>query len=735
MAFSISVGDVMLLSSLAWKIGRAFTVGRGVAPAEFSEVKNELEGLASAIVSLCNALEEDGSILASADDRTKEGLDTILDSCRQTLENLESLVNQYQDVIKPEGERGNIQRKWTSSFIRNYKKMWWTSEGGNIQDLRNMLQMHVQSITLTMQALQSKSLSRLERTVEPMAKQVEGLHNTVVGSIDVKIAEMHNLMMSMVAPANSPWLGPKRQGTSISTAETLVAESSKSRKDILNTPPVIHGQGPQETGKYFGSSQPSSEMNDSGFSSWSSPRLSVKRDERYSGPLPQEPCLNSPPGTQAPSITETRWSSFSDELPTSITDIDRNRRPSYNSRTSSSLGFSTLSPVLLPPPAVEAKAHAPSTSQREVDLRPIVPSQRYSTMAIMHPDEETSQLPCPQQNEDDVDDLGASLRKASTVSQLEAFQAMIFIGAATLCEAIGASVEYTQSDEKEEGGLKMVEACSTCKISIVTRGHAGSAGNIRYTSSIWALSDNRKVRLQHKCTFRPFCKNHAHVILVADDVEIIPYTLWGNERKVVVRMPAELKYHALSTKDKPLNTAKTNWINYIFKTERGAIEFQNALMGKRLLHTFRTRRTLRLFDSIVSTAFAYQEQLCGLENLRLWSDDDGGDGSVLAMIHYSANFKEGYLAFRLRGPYTTVQIKDDGEKWVKVKGLEVSLAASGTDIRALKRRKSSFDTTKSPKLKSEKKISGVKIEFENIVDKKLFLELYKIKPQKGRFIG
>ena len=142
-----------------------------------------------------------------------------------------------------------------------------------------------------------------------------------------------------------------------------------------------------------------------------------------------------------------------------------------------------------------------------------------------------------------------------------------------------------------------------------------------------------------------------------------------------------------------------------------------------------------MFDNLVSTTFAYQEQLCGLENMRLWSDDDEGDGSVLAMIQYSANFKEGYLAFRLRGPYTTVQIKDDGEKWVKVKGLEVSLAAPGTDLRALKRRKSSFDASKAPKPKNEKKITGVKIEFDNVADKNLFLDLYKIRPSKGRFTG
>ena len=67
-------------------------------------------------------------------------------------------------------------------------------------------------------------------------------------------------------------------------------------------------------------------------------------------------------------------------------------------------------------------------------------------------------------------------------------------------------------------------------------------------------------------------------------------------------------------------------------------------MGKRLLYSLCTRRTLRTHDNIVANTFTYQEQLCGLENLRLWSDDEG-DGSVLAMIQYSSNFKEGNFYF------------------------------------------------------------------------------------------
>lgn len=159
-------------------------------------------------------------------------------------------------------------------------------------------------------------------------------------------------------------------------------------------------------------------------------------------------------------------------------------------------------------------------------------------------------------------------------------------------------------------------------------------------------------------------------------------------------------------------------------------------MGKRLILSMQTKRTLRSHDSMVTNAFAFQEQLCGLENIRLWSEEDG-DGSVLAMIQYSASFRDGYLAFRLHGPYTTVQVKDDGDKWIRIKGLAISLDTPGTDKKALRQSKSSAvgnrtpDGAKSPKVKSEKKITAVKIEFQSMPDKQAFLD--KFKAVKGPF--
>lgn len=87
----------MLLSQLAWKIGCAFTSGRQGAPAEFQEVENELTSLTKAITLLTEVLDRDDSILVRADEKTKDGLDKILECCRQVSEepNTQSLLT-YQ---------------------------------------------------------------------------------------------------------------------------------------------------------------------------------------------------------------------------------------------------------------------------------------------------------------------------------------------------------------------------------------------------------------------------------------------------------------------------------------------------------------------------------------------------------------------------------------------------------------------------------------------------------------
>jgi hypothetical protein len=188
MAMTPSIGDILMLSQTAWRIGRAFTQGKKSAPAEFAEVEREADGLSEALQLVAETLNADGSILDKAEDATKSAVTTLLDSAQRTLSDLESFVARYR-IIKPQtGERA-----WSELVLANYKTLKWTTEGGDITALRDMLNMHTSTINLTMQALQSRSLARLERVVMPMAESVASIHDRVH-----KIDDLHRIIMAIV---------------------------------------------------------------------------------------------------------------------------------------------------------------------------------------------------------------------------------------------------------------------------------------------------------------------------------------------------------------------------------------------------------------------------------------------------------------------------------------------------------------------------------------------------------
>lgn len=158
----------------------------------------------------------------------------------------------------------------------------------------------------------------------------------------------------------------------------------------------------------------------------------------------------------------------------------------------------------------------------------------------------------------------------------------------------------------------------------------------------------------------------------------------------------------------------------------GAALFQNELMGRTLLATFRTEKTMRIHEGL-GKSFSYAEQMCGLENLRVWEDND--TGAIIALIHFSADFRKGYLAFYINSSVNPIKVKDDGAREVKIKGLRVPIDRGDRAMR-----KDSFVATTDKgkgkavdlkKVEKEKVISGAKIEFASDMEKKEFLAMVK----------
>lgn len=208
----------------------------------------------------------------------------------------------------------------------------------------------------------------------------------------------------------------------------------------------------------------------------------------------------------------------------------------------------------------------------------------------------------------------------------------------------------------------------------------------------------------------------------------MPYTVWGNTSKVVLRVPADLRFHPVIHDAPPTHVASTSWLNYNFPSTTASTMFQNALMGKTLLLSVKTKRTMRIHNGLVAGTFAYQEQLCGLENLRVWQDNESD--AVVALVHYTAHFRDGYLAFYLNSARDPIRIKEEGEKCVRVKGINVPV----DEGRRLSQRASGGPNGRRDVAGAgagEKRIAGCKIEFWGEEDRRAFLEC--VREAQGTF--
>lgn len=150
--------------------------------------------------------------------------------------------------------------------------------------------------------------------------------------------------------------------------------------------------------------------------------------------------------------------------------------------------------------------------------------------------------------------------------------------------------------------------------------------------------------------------------------------------------------------------------------------FQNELMGRTLLATFRTEKTMRIHEGI-GKSFSYAEQMCALENLRVWEDTDSG--AIIALIHFSAEFRDGYLAFYINSSVNPIKVKDDGNREVKIKGLRVPIDKGDKAMRKDSMVASNAKEKSKAKEDSKNVISGAKIEFASDMEKREFMAMVK----------
>ncbi|KAK4031692.1 hypothetical protein C8A01DRAFT_21139 [Parachaetomium inaequale] len=161
MASPVSFGDAVAMAKIARRIAHAFTKGRKSAPSEFREVENQLYSLSAALAAFKNVCGADVAAVAIDAEQLparfrneeQDGVQTlsvILDSCKETLKHLEKIVQEYGVVSAPKDPSMSRLQRWNTELVRNYKKIAWTTEAGDLETLRSQLMIHTNSLELVL---------------------------------------------------------------------------------------------------------------------------------------------------------------------------------------------------------------------------------------------------------------------------------------------------------------------------------------------------------------------------------------------------------------------------------------------------------------------------------------------------------------------------------------------------------------------------------------------------------
>ncbi|KAI0887809.1 uncharacterized protein GGS22DRAFT_89380 [Annulohypoxylon maeteangense] len=186
MSFTPSIGDVVMMAQIAWKLAQAFTKGRKSAPAEFCEVENQLYSLSAALEAIRGAQErgdlEIGHInpksISSAgkdESHSENTVKNILQNCLKTLTHLENIVKKYSVIRQPTTSSHGIGN-WSQHVARNWRKIEWTTEKGDLNALRGQIMIHTNSLNLLLGVATSSQAAGIRKSVETSSAMIKELY-------------------------------------------------------------------------------------------------------------------------------------------------------------------------------------------------------------------------------------------------------------------------------------------------------------------------------------------------------------------------------------------------------------------------------------------------------------------------------------------------------------------------------------------------------------------------------
>lgn len=173
MSFGFSVGDIILVSQLAYELYSTVTTGRRTAGKDLKELEDVLFGLHCALDHLGKTAEDISATALNKQDANaiemQQKLNTMVDSCRATLTELDSVTKPYREAADPGGngiaddttdflDNGtptNPNKKlslarFKKSFRANWMKIRWDIERNSLNEYREKLQAHTDAINIVL---------------------------------------------------------------------------------------------------------------------------------------------------------------------------------------------------------------------------------------------------------------------------------------------------------------------------------------------------------------------------------------------------------------------------------------------------------------------------------------------------------------------------------------------------------------------------------------------------------
>ncbi|KAK3297356.1 uncharacterized protein B0H64DRAFT_473482 [Chaetomium fimeti] len=206
MASPISFGDAAAMAKIAWRVAQAFTQGYKSSPAEFREVENQLYSLSAALTAFKDVCGPDlaavtidpAKLPARFQTQEQDGVHSvarILDSCHETLKHLEKIVENYGVVVTTKDPAKSWLRRWSTEMTKNYKKIAWTTEAGDLAALRSQLMIHTNSLDLVLGIIISSRTTRIEDSLKNNSAMLQEIYswwsNNLKDSIAAQIQKDH----------------------------------------------------------------------------------------------------------------------------------------------------------------------------------------------------------------------------------------------------------------------------------------------------------------------------------------------------------------------------------------------------------------------------------------------------------------------------------------------------------------------------------------------------------------